>query len=179
MYFCHHRESKWKCIQYFIVQLYQWMPYLSSTELNKISSSYRPVGYEYASESLCLNMFDSDASPFHSPLLNSYVTQPRFSTHLFQGSRKAAFSSSVPLSCPLLSPFYMPAQTVQHQPLFTLAILLSLIEYYQIPHAGEEKETEPEDHVVLMTKKVHLSTLCWLRYELQFHCWRGCVPLQS
>lgn len=27
-------------------------------------------------------------------------------------------------------------------------------------------------------KKVHPSTLCCLGYELQFHCWRGFVPLQ-
>lgn len=47
----------------------------------------------------------------------------------------------------------MSAQTVQHQPLFTLALLLSLIEYYPIPHAGEGKETETKDHVMLKTKK--------------------------
>lgn len=42
-----------------------------------------------------------------------------------------------------------------------MAILLSLIEYYQILCAGEEKETGTQDHVVLKTKKfIFLHSVC-------------------
>lgn len=113
-------------------------------------------------------------------LLDCYVTQPPFSTHLFQGSRKAAFSSSLPVSCP-------PAKSLfVGQFKLSSASLPSLWPYYfhllntiRFSLQGEEMKKETEDHVALITKKkVHLSTLCWPRYELQFHCWRGCVPLQ-
>lgn len=98
---------------------------------------------------VCLDMFESHPVI----LLDCCVTQSLFSTPLFQGSRKAAFSSSIPFTCPLPSPFYRSVQTVQSQPLFSQPILLSLIEHYQILLAGEEKKIETKDHVALITKK--------------------------
>lgn len=93
--------QKWKCIQYFIVQLYQWMPYLSSTKLNKISSSYRPVGYEYASVSLCLKnvWFWRESLPF------THAQQLRNSASIFHSSVPRQQKGSIFFFCsPLLPP---------------------------------------------------------------------------
>ena len=82
---------------------------------------------------------------------------------------------------PAKSPFCRSAQTVQRQPAVTLALLLSLIEHYQILLAGgvnEKRDGGSCGFNYKKKKKVHLSTRNWPGYELQFHCWRGCVPLQ-
>lgn len=87
-------------------------------------------------------------------LLDCYVTQPPFSTHLFQGSRKAAFSSSLPVSCP-------PAKSLfVGQFKLSSASLPSLWPYYfhllntiRFSLQGEEMKKETEDHVALITKK--------------------------
>lgn len=82
---------------------------------------------------------------------------------LFQVSRKkkAASSSTAGFVRPVSRPFNGSVQTVKGQSLFNLAKLLSPIEDYQILLAGEVKEMETKDHVVVITIiGVRLSTPC-------------------